>query len=213
VEKIELAKILVRCFNSLEKTIISREGTIMFSLKRSLGILLILSSIFLIQCGGNTGGIDDSVKQELISRLEQSADGILADCDETLAAWAELLGNPIYQYQFFAMKPFLNQLDIDRLDQAEATLLPKIQECFPESVFNASVSSAVDDSLRHQCEESCPISAADCAYWYAACIGGDNQACCWAGACGSKSHCVLVCYDSNGCNVPPGPPPPPNGDA
>jgi hypothetical protein len=191
-------------------------------MKRLLPLLIIL--LVLNQCGGASGtssSASDEVKEEAISNMELAANSIVDDCDETISAWAEVADYPHLTYRFLFMSPIINPIDTERLESAQATLKPKVEECYSDSVASAGLSgetlSAVKShSVREQCEENCPISVFSCAMFWTACLGGDNVSCCWSAICtpNNRDHCISQCEALALCrDVPYNPPPPePNGD-
>ena len=99
----------------------------------------------------------------------------------------------------------LAMLKIPEADQKEAdSLLQEIglfaQQCASYDV--ASLKAEAPSSCDPSCHW-CPIKWYWCIENAGACAGGDNEACCKLGACGSKHHCEEVCESSCGCNVHP----------
>jgi len=185
-------------------------------MKAFFGYILMMglmgTALLLNQCNTATGQTGDSasvsaVKEASISNLEAAVDAIETDCDATKTAWAAIYPEPIENYRYLALSPTLTTADEERIDAAIEALQSKIEECFPESqTVDTSELVSASESVTSQCEKLCPISALNCVYWGGVCLGGDNQACCFAGACGSDSHCLAVCENTSVCDVPTCPP-------
>ena len=99
----------------------------------------------------------------------------------------------------------LAKLEIAESDQKEAeSLLADIglfaQQCasYDAPAPKADAPGSCDPSCHW-----CPVKWYWCIENAGACAGGDNEACCKLGACGSKHHCEDTCKSSCGCNVPP----------
>lgn len=100
----------------------------------------------------------------------------------------------------------LEGLEIAEADQGRADeLLQEIglmaQQCGDADTLASDAAEGCDPNC-----DWCPVKWYWCILNAGACVGGDDQACCKLGACGSKHHCETVCQSSCGCDVPPTPP-------
>ena len=96
-------------------------------------------------------------------------------------------------------------LKVPEADQKEADALLEELGLFAQQCASYD-GPAPKTTASGSCDPSChwcPVKWYWCIENAGACAGGDNEACCKLGACGSKHHCKEVCESSCGCNVPP----------
>lgn len=176
-------------------------------------MILVILVLAFSSCDSDNSNINDqefrqNLSEESIILLEEFAAAVSSDCDATIEQWSQidpgLIPNNIIAY-----RPDFDMSHEERSSVAYAQIQDGITRCMPESDF--SNLDIVTMGSTFNCNSMCPISGWDCAYWWMACLAGDNQACCYSGAC--TGNCIDTCEQTDGCqNVNPnGPNGPPDG--
>lgn len=168
-------------------------------------LLLVFSGCDSDSSNRSTDEFTEDVAEEAVVILERHVDVTEQDCGQTFLAWQEI-DKMAAVNNMLAYRPGLNPEQQNRANSALGTIQDTLARCWPDSDFRNPDIAEADTSV--DCNKMCPISDWHCFVFTMECAAGDNQACCFSGAC--TGNCLDTCSATDGCqdvcpNGPDGP--------
>ena len=142
--------------------------------------LLLFSGCDSDSSNNSTDEFTRSVADETIAVLEQLANAITNDCGETFSAW-EAVDRQFVKNNLSVYRPRFSADQQNRANTALGTIQDTLKRCWPESDFSDPLAAETETTV--DCNKMCPISDWHCFVFVMECASGDNQACCFSGAC------------------------------
>lgn len=184
----------------------------MINTKSHLRVITLLTLLILTfsSCDSDGGGISNDefqrgVAEEAVAILERHADVVEQDCGQTFISWQEIDKKAAVN-NMLAYRPGFDESQQNRVNSALGTIQDTLARCWPDSDFRNPDMTEADTAV--DCNKMCPISDWHCFVFVMECGSGDNQACCFSGAC--TGNCLDTCNATDGCqdvcpNGPNGP--------